>query len=96
MARIVKSEADVLAMLTALESELLNAERLARAVERGLWGNTIGKYRSFRHKIDDLRSWVVLIDERVHAIIDHRQAPLRQQFEFLELLLLTMIVRCYK
>jgi len=96
VAGALKTEIESLALLVALESELLTVETIAMTVSRGLKSQRFAGYRRFRQKIDDLRALIVLIEERLPALVNRHGEPLKRQFEFLDLLLLTMIVHHYK
>ena len=96
MANILKIKRDVEGLILALEGQLLRAEVMASSVETGLKAETFGAYRQFRSKVDELRCLAVLIEGRFSYMPDEEADILRQQFELLDMLLLTMIIRCYR
>ncbi|MEI6559268.1 MAG: hypothetical protein WCO00_12760 [Rhodospirillaceae bacterium] len=96
MASAVRIKRDLERMISALEGQLLGAEMLASSVENSLKAETFGAYQSFRYKVDELRSLSVLIEERFKYLLEENVDLLRQQFELLDVLLLTMIIRCYR
>ena len=83
-------------MLLALEGQLLGAELLASSVESSLKADTFCAYQRFRYKVDELRCLSVVIEDRFGYLLDDNVDVLRQQFELLDVLLLTMIIRCYR
>ena len=96
MASTVKIRREVERLIAALEGQLLRAEILASSVESSLKAETFAAYRTFRIKVDELRCLSVLIEERFGYLFDEDVDFLRQQFELLDVLLLTMIIRCYR
>ena len=96
MASTVKIRRELERMIAALEGQLLRVEILASSVESSLKAETFSAYRGFRIKVDELRCLSVLIEERFGYLFDENVDFLRQQFELLDVLLLTMIIRCYR
>lgn len=95
MASTTKIKRELERMISALEGQLLGAEILASSVESSLKAETFSAYQLFRYKVDELRCLSVVIEDRFTYLLDEDVDILRQQFELLDVLLLTMIIRCY-
>ena len=96
MAGTAKIKRELERMLSALEGQLLGAEIFASSVESSLKAETFSAYQSFRTKVDELRCLSVVIEDRFTYLFDEDVGFMRQQFELLDVLLLTMIIRCYR
>ena len=96
MASTAKIKRELERMILALEGQLLGAELFASSVESSLKAETFSAYRDFRCKVDELRCLSILIEDRFSYLFDENVDILRQQFELLDMLLLTMIIRCYR
>ncbi|MBI1206521.1 MAG: hypothetical protein GC191_04435 [Azospirillum sp.] len=89
-------KAEMRAMLATLEIQAAEAAQLAMLVERGLKAETYAAYHEFRSKIGEFRALVSLLDARLGGLDDQRAGDLREQFQRLDQLVLTMVVRAAK
>lgn len=87
------SRKDVQDLLAALERQVREAIQLASLAEHEASKHSFGAYRAFRDKVGEFQACVILIESRMRSLVDQRGDDLRQEFERLDSLMLSVLVR---
>jgi len=87
------TRADVKKLLGALERQCREAMALARQAEVEASKHSFGAYRAFREKVEEFQAVVILVEGRLRNLVDERSGDLRQEFERLDALMLSVLVR---
>jgi len=93
MARRTYTRAEVKELLGALERQARQAIKLASVAEHEASRHSFGSYRLFRDKVGEFQALVILIEGRLKNLAEHRSEDLRQEFERLDMLMLSVLVR---
>jgi len=84
---------EVKQLLGALERQIREAMRLAKAAEIDAGRESFNSYRAFREKVGEFQALVILIENRLKNLVDNRSDDLRQEFERLDTLMLSILVK---
>ena len=87
------TRAEVKELLGALERQCREAMVLAKTAEIEAGKHSFGAYRSFRDKVGEFQALVILIEGRLKNVQGTRIDDLRQEFEQLDMLMLSVLVR---
>ncbi len=93
MARRGYTRPEVQRLLAALERQAREAITLASSAEKEASRHSFAAYRAFRDKVGEFQALVILIEGRLHNIIDGRSDDLREKFQELDILMLSVLVR---
>ena len=93
MVRRTYTRREVQQLLGALERQAKEAVDLAAAAEREASKHSFAAYRAFRDKVGEFQALVILIEGRLRNLVDHRSDDLRAEFERLDTLMLSVLVR---
>lgn len=93
MARQGYTRAEVKQLLGALERQAREAITLAGNAEREASKHSFAAYRAFRDKVGEFQALVILIEGRLRKLVDARSDDLRAEFERLDTLMLSVLVR---
>ncbi|CAK0771272.1 DUF2383 domain-containing protein [uncultured Gammaproteobacteria bacterium] len=93
MAKRSYSRAEVQSLIGALERQAREAITLAQAAEHEVSKHSFAAYRAFREKVGEFQAVVILIEGRLRNLVDARSDDLRQEFERLDTLMLSVLVR---
>ncbi|CAK0780122.1 Archaeal PaREP1/PaREP8 family [Azospirillaceae bacterium] len=85
---------EVSVLLTALERQAREAATLATTAEHEASKHSFAAYQAFRDKVGEFQALVILIEGRLRNLVDsHKGDDLREQFERLDTLMLSLLVR---
>ncbi len=84
---------EVKGLLGALERQCREAIGLASTAEKEASKHSFAAYRGFRDKVGEFQALVILIEGRLRNLAEGRADDLRQEFERLDILMLTTLVR---
>lgn len=84
---------EVKQLLAALERQVREAMKLAKAAEIDAGKESFNSYRAFRDKVGEFQALVILIENRLKNLMDSRVEDLQQEFERLDTLMLSILVR---
>jgi hypothetical protein len=87
------TRAEVKELLGALERQCREAMVLAKTAEVEAGKHSFGAYRMFRDKVGEFQALVILIEGRLKNVSGTRIDDLRQEFEQLDMLMLSVLVR---
>ena len=93
MAKRSYTRAEVKSLINALERQAREAINLAQAAEHEASKHSFVAYRAFREKVGEFQAVVILIEGRLRNLVDARSDDLRQEFERLDTLMLSVLVR---
>lgn len=84
---------EVEGLLIALERQTREAVGLADQAQRDMDDDRFATFLDFRRKVEEVRALVALTEERLRDFAGEKLDDLRTQFEQLDLLLTTMLVK---
>lgn len=84
---------DAKALLSAIERQAREAMQLAGRAHRDMTDNRFASFLDFRKKVEEVRALVALTEERLNTMADARTADLRLEFERMDILLTTLLVK---
>lgn len=93
MARRTYTREEIKSLLEALERQAREAISLARSAEAEASKHSFVAYRNWRDKVGEFQALVILIEGRLKNCVDHRVDDLRGEFERLDILMLSVLVR---
>ncbi|MEI6984834.1 MAG: hypothetical protein WCK65_01790 [Rhodospirillaceae bacterium] len=93
MAKRTYTREEVKELLAALERQCREAMDLAKAAESEASKHSFTAYRSFRNKVGEFQALVILIEGRLKNVVGSRVDDLRNEFERLDALMLSVLVR---
>jgi len=93
MAKRTYTRAEVKELLSALERQCREAMALAKTAESDASKHSFGAYRAFRDKVGEFQALVILIEGRLRNVAGSRVDDLRAEFERLDALMLSVLVR---
>ena len=93
MVRRTYTREQVKELLAALERQCREAMALAKTAEADASKHSFGAYRAFRDKVGEFQALVILIEGRLKSVADGRIDDLRSEFERLDSLMLSVLVR---
>jgi len=88
-----KSRQEVEGLLAALERQAREAVALGEQAQREMDEDRFASYLDFRSKVEEVRALVALTEDRLKGLSDEKLNDLRAEFERLDLLLTTLLVR---
>lgn len=93
MARRTYTRAEIKSLLEALERQAREAIALAKTAEAEASKHSFVAYRAWRDKVGEFQALVILIEGRLKNCVEHRTDDLRAEFERLDILMLSVLVR---
>lgn len=87
------SRKQVQELLGALERQCREAIALAGTAEKEASKHSFSAYRAFREKVGEFQALVILIESRLRNLADARSDDLRSEFERLDTLMLSVLVK---
>ncbi len=90
------SRDEVEELLTAIERQAREAVALGERAQRDMGGDRFASYLDFRRKVEEVRALTALTEERLTAAVDEKIGDLRVEFERMDLLLSSLLVRATK
>jgi len=87
------SRKEVEELLAALERQARDAMTLAEKATRDMGDDRFASFLDFRKKVEEVRALVALTEERLTNLTDNRLDDLRAEFERMDVLLSTLLIK---
>ncbi|MGQ9371819.1 hypothetical protein [Azospirillum sp. A39] len=83
-------------LLKALETQARDAMLLAERAQRDMSEDRFASFLDFRRKVEEVRALLALTEERLQGLAGHRLDDLHAEFERMDVLLTTALVRAMR
>lgn len=87
------SREEVRELLTAIERQAREAVALAERAQRDMGDDRFASFLDFRRKVEEVRALIALTEDRLSGMTDAKLDDLRAEFERMDLLLTSLMVR---
>lgn len=87
------SRKEVEELLAALERQARDAMALAERATRDMGDDRFASFLDFRKKVEEVRALVALTEERLSTLTDRKLDDLRAEFERMDVLLSTLLIK---